>query len=66
MKQLNFNVELDEFVDDTPLGKKSFRNIIGTYDTNAEKRLLLACHYDSKILEGFVFAIEKFIRVTLQ
>lgn len=56
LDDLNFHTEIDEFEDETPLGRRTFRNIIGTYAPKAERRLLLACHYDSKILKGlFVF-----------
>lgn len=48
-------MEIDEFNDSTPIGTKKFRNIIGTYNLDVSKRILLACHYDSKILEGSVF-----------
>ncbi|CAI4227242.1 unnamed protein product [Auanema sp. JU1783] len=53
-KDLGWNIELDEFQDNTPHGVKNFRNIIATYDTAAPRRLVLACHYDSKILHGQV------------
>ncbi|KAI6190695.1 Glutaminyl-peptide cyclotransferase [Aphelenchoides bicaudatus] len=59
LTNMNFHTEVDEFVDKTPNGPKTFRNIIGTYSLEAERRLLLACHYDSKILEG-----EKFLGAT--
>jgi glutaminyl-peptide cyclotransferase len=48
LKNLNWEVELDEFTDDTPIGKKSFVNIIATKDPSASRRLVLSAHYDSK------------------
>lgn len=60
MKKIGFNLEIDEFVDSTPMGNKTFRNIIGTYNLKAEKRIILACHYDSKILKELVFKLTFF------
>lgn len=47
----NFVVTTDEFDDKTPMGLRTFRNIIGTYNVNVMHRLVLACHYDSKIMQ---------------
>ncbi|KAI6216117.1 Glutaminyl-peptide cyclotransferase [Aphelenchoides besseyi] len=55
MQDAGFHVEWDEFVDNTPYGSNQFRNIIATFDPHAPRRLVLACHYDSKILKGSVF-----------
>lgn len=49
---LGWATEWDEFQDNTPYGVKNFRNLIVTYDEKAPRRLVLACHYDSKILHG--------------
>ncbi|RWS30866.1 glutaminyl-peptide cyclotransferase-like protein, partial [Leptotrombidium deliense] len=48
MKDLQWSVETDLFYDNTPHGSKSFTNIMATYNKNACKRLVFACHYDSK------------------
>lgn len=45
---MKWKIELDEFEDETPLGKKPFTNIVATVNPNAERFLVLACHYDSK------------------
>ncbi|MFH4979963.1 hypothetical protein AB6A40_006672 [Gnathostoma spinigerum] len=50
-----FVVELDNFDAETPLGTKSFSNIIATYNPEAPRRLVLACHYDSKYFKKQVF-----------
>uniref|UniRef100_A0A915C7C8 Glutaminyl-peptide cyclotransferase n=1 Tax=Parascaris univalens TaxID=6257 RepID=A0A915C7C8_PARUN len=55
MKRLGFTVEIDRFNERTPHGEKPFRNIIATYDINAPRRLVLACHYESKIFPGAEF-----------
>ncbi|CAG8764328.1 14412_t:CDS:2, partial [Racocetra persica] len=47
-KKLGWHIEQDNFTDHTPLGEKSFNNIIVTKDINARRRLVLAAHYDSK------------------
>ncbi len=43
-----WHIEQDPFTAQTPLGSKSFNNIIATLNPNVERRLVLACHYDSK------------------
>ncbi|XP_071491509.1 glutaminyl-peptide cyclotransferase-like [Diadema antillarum] len=43
-----WGVELNTFRDKTPYGQKSFTNIIATANPNVKRRLVLACHYDSK------------------
>jgi len=48
MEGLRWNVYTDAFSEDTPLGMKNFHNIIATLNPDAPRRLVLACHYDSK------------------
>jgi len=48
MNALGWSVETTPFRDRTPLGNKDFENIIATLDPKANRRLVLACHYDSK------------------
>ncbi|KAI6224374.1 Glutaminyl-peptide cyclotransferase [Aphelenchoides fujianensis] len=55
LEDAGFHTEWDEFVDQTPFGSNQFRNIIATFDPHAPRRLVLACHYDSKIIKGSVF-----------
>ncbi|XP_078097897.1 glutaminyl-peptide cyclotransferase-like [Mustelus asterias] len=43
-----WTVELDTFEDSTPHGPRVFSNIVATLDPSARRRLVLACHYDSK------------------
>lgn len=43
-------MDLDSFHSLTPRGQVKFTNIIATLDPSAPRRLLLACHYDSKAL----------------
>ena len=50
MKDIDWDVKVDEFENDTPLGPRKFTNIIATMDPTAERRLVLACHYDSKLM----------------
>ncbi|VDO70676.1 unnamed protein product [Heligmosomoides polygyrus] len=51
---LGWSTEWDEFEENTPYGVKVFRNLIVTNPVRAPRRLVLACHYDSKILPGLV------------
>lgn len=55
LSSLGFTVEWDRFGDSTPHGDKLFENLIATYDASAPRRLVLACHYDSKVLPGETF-----------
>ncbi|KAK7083103.1 hypothetical protein SK128_001511 [Halocaridina rubra] len=49
MQALGWTIEEDAFDNNTPIGRKTFTNVIATLDPNATRRLILACHYDSKI-----------------
>ena len=56
MRELRWEVELDEFEEDTPIFKNlKFTNIIATLNPKAERYLLLACHYDSKYFKNQEF-----------
>ncbi|XP_054855277.1 glutaminyl-peptide cyclotransferase-like protein isoform X1 [Eublepharis macularius] len=44
----SWHIELDSFEDRTPRGMVSFANVVATLDPAAPRRLVLACHYDSK------------------
>lgn len=48
MASLNWEIETDQFSSNTPHGRKTFENVIATLDPKAPRRLVLACHYDSK------------------
>ena len=55
-EDLNWTVELDEFDDKTPnMGTLTFTNIITKLNPNAERYLVLACHYDSKYFPDIEF-----------
>lgn len=49
MQRLNWNVEEFAFDARTPVGHKTFTNVVATLDPTATRRLVIACHYDSKI-----------------
>jgi glutaminyl-peptide cyclotransferase len=51
MEKLQWTVEKDEFRDNTPFGELIFTNVIAKLNPNAERYLVLACHYDSKYFE---------------
>lgn len=56
MRGLGWNVEEDIFTADTPVfGPLNFRNIIATLNPDADRYLLLACHYDSKYTREHIF-----------
>jgi glutaminyl-peptide cyclotransferase len=50
-----YDVELDSFEENTPLGMKRFTNIVSRFGSHAEvneERTVLACHYDSKYFKS--------------
>lgn len=56
LKDLKWTTELDEFDDKTPnMGTLTFTNIIAKLNPNAERYLVLACHYDSKYFHDVEF-----------
>lgn len=58
---LGWTMEYDTFEDTPPRPYTStrFTNIIATHNPNAKRRLVLACHYDSKITpKGFLGATD--------
>ena len=59
MTRYGWAIEEDTFVEDTPLEPTRFTNIIATQNPRAARRLVLACHFDSKY-----FAHIKFIGAT--
>ncbi|KAF8565732.1 hypothetical protein P879_06747 [Paragonimus westermani] len=46
-------VDWDNFTQSTVSGEKTFRNIIATLPPPHDEYLVLACHYDSKVMDGF-------------
>lgn len=56
MQNLGWTVETDEFMDKTPIfGDLKFTNVIATINPNANKFLIVACHYDSKYFPNDIF-----------
>lgn len=55
MKALNWHIVEDEFMADTPLGRKKMTNVIATKDPRASRRIILSAHFDSKFFEHFQF-----------
>ncbi|KIY50783.1 hypothetical protein FISHEDRAFT_37909 [Fistulina hepatica ATCC 64428] len=51
LQNIGWHVEEDTFNDTTPLGQKTFTNIIATKDPAASRRVVLAAHFDSKYFE---------------
>lgn len=62
LQRLNWHVAVDEFDDVAPkqFGTLRFRNIIASLNPDAERYLVLACHYDSKYFKDTVF-VGKFL-----
>jgi len=60
MQDLGWTIETDAFQDNTPHGVKPFENIITTLNPDTPRRLVLACHYDSKYSsdDSFIGAID--------
>eukprot|EP00094_Tigriopus_californicus_P011613 TCALIF_11218-PA protein Name:"Similar to QPCT Glutaminyl-peptide cyclotransferase (Gloydius blomhoffii)" AED:0.17 eAED:0.17 QI:1000/1/0.8/1/1/1/5/0/296 len=49
LKELGWDVEILQHTQQTPVGQKTFRNVVATFDSNAPRRLVLACHYDTLV-----------------
>ncbi|CAH8489371.1 unnamed protein product [Schistosoma margrebowiei] len=55
LNKRGWETDLDTFEENTVDGVKTFHNIIGyRNDPNYKKYLILACHYESKLLPNFV------------
>lgn len=56
MRGLGWTITEDAFTDRTPThGLLNFKNIIATLNPNADRYLVLACHYDSKYVREHAF-----------
>ena len=55
MTALKWSITKDTFTDSTPYGQKTFTNIIADQNPSAPRKLVLACHFDSKFYEDFEF-----------
>ena len=65
MGTMGWTITEDKFTDITPLGRKEFTNIIATLNPNAPRRLIIACHYDSKLTpSGFLGATDSAVPCT--
>ena len=53
MKKLDWDVEEDSFVSETPYGPKRFTNVIATKDPDAPRRVIVAAHFDSKYFPSY-------------
>jgi len=49
MRKVGWKVDQHQFDDNTPLGRRTFTNVIATLNPDAPRRMVLACHYDSKL-----------------
>lgn len=45
--KLKWHVDFEVFENTTDYGRRLFKNVIATLNPNAERYLVLACHYDS-------------------
>tara|TARA_R110002050_G_scaffold273389_1_gene417460 strand:+ start:396 stop:1445 length:1050 start_codon:yes stop_codon:yes gene_type:complete len=56
LKLLGLEVSVDEFSQETLVGRKFFRNIIADWNPrNANDLIVLSAHYDSKVFDDFPF-----------
>lgn len=56
MRDLGWDITEDVFPDHTPVfGTLNFKNIIAKLNPDADRYLVLACHYDSKYTREHVF-----------
>lgn len=56
LERAGWNVDVDEFEQETPkFGRLTFKNIVGALNPDADRYLVLACHYDSKYFKDEEF-----------
>ncbi|XP_015838534.1 glutaminyl-peptide cyclotransferase isoform X1 [Tribolium castaneum] len=56
LRRLGWQVDVDEFVERAPIfSQVTFKNIVASPNPQAERFLVLACHYDSKYFPNAVF-----------
>ncbi|RXG56048.1 hypothetical protein Avbf_05539 [Armadillidium vulgare] len=66
LEKLGLTVETHSFDDSTPIGTKTFTNILATLNPSATRRLVLACHYDSKYTpKGFLGASDSAVSCSM-
>ncbi|THH14937.1 hypothetical protein EW146_g5462 [Bondarzewia mesenterica] len=53
LRALDWHIEEDSFMDNTPFGLKNFTNVIATKDPDAPRRVVLAAHFDSKFFSTY-------------
>ncbi|KAM7535673.1 hypothetical protein Aperf_G00000094172 [Anoplocephala perfoliata] len=58
LRNYGWYVDLDTFSESTVVGDKTFTNILAINDPRASRRLVLSCHYESKLLKGFYGTID--------
>merc|ERR1719370_1272943 len=58
LRNNGWSVEENSFRNKTPHGMKRFTNVIATLDPLAPRRLVIACHYESKIDPPGVYATD--------
>uniref|UniRef100_A0A2S2QZV5 glutaminyl-peptide cyclotransferase n=1 Tax=Sipha flava TaxID=143950 RepID=A0A2S2QZV5_9HEMI len=54
MKNYGWTIELDEFKASTPKGIYNMTNVVATLNPLADRYIVVACHYDSKLMK-FIF-----------
>lgn len=53
MKNNGWTVELDEFKAMTPKGVYNMTNVVATLNPMADRYIVIACHYDSKLMDFY-------------
>lgn len=53
MKNKGWTVELDEFKASTPNGVHNMTNVVATLNPIADRYIVIACHYDSKLMDFY-------------
>lgn len=53
MKNNGWTVELDNFKAKSPIGEFNMTNIVATLNPMADRYIVVACHYDSKLMDFY-------------
>ncbi|KAJ1664859.1 hypothetical protein EV178_003739 [Coemansia sp. RSA 1646] len=67
LSKLGYAISWDNFTTSTPVGQVPMSNIIATKNPGASRRLILAAHYESKVVAGgdFIGATDSAVPVAL-
>ncbi|KAH9284637.1 Glutaminyl-peptide cyclotransferase [Echinococcus granulosus] len=58
LSESGWTVKLDTFSESTVIGNRTFANIVAVNRPHASRRIILSCHYESKLMHNFYGTID--------